>query len=775
VATANLTGALTVDTSALNIGSWNGSSEFFSGVIDEVAVYTSALSATQVTNHYSAGINTAPPPPQSQLSVSRSGAGNGTVTSTPSGINCGVTCSVGFPSGTSVTLTAAPAAGSVFTGWSGGGCSGTGTCIVSLSTNTTVNAAFAPVPTSPLSVTKSGAGAGTVTSTPSGINCGATCVANFPTGNNVTLTATASAGSQFSGWSGGGCSGTGTCIVSLSTNTTVDAGFGPAPTTGYQQVVTGDAPAGYWRLDETSGTTAANTTGAANNGTYTNVTLNQPGLLASASNRAASFSGTNSRVQIASNTAIRPTAAVTLEAWIKPTTIPASGFASVASKAESYSLQFNSGRMEFTIIQSGTRRRLQAPAGAVAVGGTYHVVGVYNGTTQSLYINGSLAASAALTGAITANNNALYIGSWNGSSEFFRGTIDEVAVYSTALTASQVTNHYTTGTTVLVALVQNAPDVRLVADGGAAHARDRRSTPVGSAFDDALHRLYVVGTLGRGLSARNGVTVFDTRTWRIVDRIRTGGSGAASIAVDPVRHLVYVTSAFFESDGVRGAVQVINGRNGRIVRSVPTGPGPKAIAVNPRTGTAYVTAATSVDGSTAVMAIERGRVVATIPIGPFERYYDNPFGLAVNPVTNTVYASNPLDGFVYVIDGASNAVVRSVGVGGEPTALAVNPKTGLVHVATARRVVAISGPTHAVARRFSVGGRPRGLAVDAARGVVYATTTRGAVVAIAGGTARVVAHAIKPNGVAVSRTGRVAVADAYRRSVAVFGRGPGTT
>ena len=57
-----------------------------------------------------------------------------------------------------------------------------------------------------LTVAKSGTGTGTVTAT--GINCGADCSESFPTGNSVQLTATASAGSIFSGWSGGGCSGT---------------------------------------------------------------------------------------------------------------------------------------------------------------------------------------------------------------------------------------------------------------------------------------------------------------------------------------------------------------------------------------------------------------------------------------------------------------------------------------------------------------------------------------------------------------------------------------
>jgi DNA-binding beta-propeller fold protein YncE len=104
----------------------------------------------------------------------------------------------------------------------------------------------------------------------------------------------------------------------------------------------------------------------------------------------------------------------------------------------------------------------------------------------------------------------------------------------------------------------------------------------------------------------------------------------------------------------------------------------------------------------------------------------------------------------------------------------VNPKTGLVYATTARQVVAINGVTHAVARRIAAGGRPLGIAVDASNGTVYTTTSRGAVVAIANGTARVVGHAIKPNGVAVSRKGRVAVADASRRSIAVLG-GPGST
>jgi len=76
------------------------------------------------------------------LTVSKSGTGSGTVTSAPAGIDCGSTCSAGFDAGSSVTLTAAADAGSAFGGWSGGGCSGTGACTVTMSAATTVTAAF---------------------------------------------------------------------------------------------------------------------------------------------------------------------------------------------------------------------------------------------------------------------------------------------------------------------------------------------------------------------------------------------------------------------------------------------------------------------------------------------------------------------------------------------------------------------------------------------------------------------------------------------------------
>ena len=159
------------------------------------------------------------------LTVSKTGTGTGSVSSSPVGITCGATCANSFNYGTVVTLTATPATGSTFTGWSGGGCSGTSTCVVSVTAATSVSASFSNQPQRSLDVTKDGVGGGSVTSTPSGIDCGSTCSITFDQGTVVTLSATPDANSDFAGWSGEGCTGTGTCIVTLNKARSVTATF----------------------------------------------------------------------------------------------------------------------------------------------------------------------------------------------------------------------------------------------------------------------------------------------------------------------------------------------------------------------------------------------------------------------------------------------------------------------------------------------------------------------------------------------------------------------
>ncbi|MER2562694.1 MAG: hypothetical protein ABTQ32_18350 [Myxococcaceae bacterium] len=160
------------------------------------------------------------------LTIVRTGSGSGTVTSSPAGIACGATCAANFVEGAVVTLTAAQGPTSTFAGWSGGGCSGTGSCVVTLAAATTVTATFTRTQYT-LAVSRAGSGTGTVTSLPSGINCGATCNASYDADTVVTLTATPGGTSTFGGWSGA-CTGTGSCVVTLSAARSVTATFNVA-------------------------------------------------------------------------------------------------------------------------------------------------------------------------------------------------------------------------------------------------------------------------------------------------------------------------------------------------------------------------------------------------------------------------------------------------------------------------------------------------------------------------------------------------------------------
>ena len=163
------------------------------------------------------------------LNVARAGTGSGVVTSLPSGINCGADCSQNYAAGTMVTLSAAPTGLSTFTGWSGA-CTGTGPCVVTMNAAATVTATFT-INSYPLTIAKGGAGSGVVTSSPAGIDCGADCTETYPATSLVALTAVADPGSTFAGWSGGGCAGTGPCLVSIGSATTVTANFSTTPTT----------------------------------------------------------------------------------------------------------------------------------------------------------------------------------------------------------------------------------------------------------------------------------------------------------------------------------------------------------------------------------------------------------------------------------------------------------------------------------------------------------------------------------------------------------------
>ncbi|NLX37046.1 MAG: hypothetical protein GXY68_10195, partial [Chloroflexi bacterium] len=153
---------------------WSGSGCTGTGACSVTMDAAKSVEATFTLNSYT-------------LSVTKAGTGTGTVTSSPAGITCGSDCSEVFNHGTAVTLTAAAATGSTFTGWSGSGCTGTSACTVTMDAAKSVEATFT-LNSYTLSVTKAGTGSGTVTSSPAGISCGSDCSEVFNHGTSVTLT-----------------------------------------------------------------------------------------------------------------------------------------------------------------------------------------------------------------------------------------------------------------------------------------------------------------------------------------------------------------------------------------------------------------------------------------------------------------------------------------------------------------------------------------------------------------------------------------------------------
>jgi hypothetical protein len=159
------------------------------------------------------------------LAAAKAGTGQGTVVSSPAGINCGASCSSTFGAGTVVTLTGTPSPGSTFSGWSSGGCSGTSPCGLAGNGSITVTATFDALSASAYTLSVSENGPGTVSSSSGGINCGSVCTASYVSSTVVTLTAVPAPGAKFDGWSGGGCSGAGTCTVTLNTAMSITASF----------------------------------------------------------------------------------------------------------------------------------------------------------------------------------------------------------------------------------------------------------------------------------------------------------------------------------------------------------------------------------------------------------------------------------------------------------------------------------------------------------------------------------------------------------------------
>ncbi len=198
-----------------------------------------------------------------------------------------------------------------------------------------------------------------------------------------------------------------------------------------------------YSFDEGSGTTVTDTSGNGNNGTASGTDWTS-----GKHSGALSFNGTSSMVTVPDSPSLHLSTAMTVEAWVDPTTV-GSTWADVIYKGN-----------DNYYLEATTTKNADAPGGGGLIGGSYgeafgpaaltpdtwtHLAVTYDGADVRLYVNGTQVADTPKTGSILTSTNALQIGGDSVYGQFFHGAIDDVRIYDTALSAGQIQTDMTTG------------------------------------------------------------------------------------------------------------------------------------------------------------------------------------------------------------------------------------------------------------------------------------------------------------------------------------------
>lgn len=234
--------------------------------------------------------------------------------------------------------------------------------------------------------------------------------------------------------------------------------------------------------------------------------------------------------------------------------------------------------------------------------------------------------------------------------------------------------------------------------------------PFAMAANSVTNKIYVVSWTDNLGEDPGNLTVIDGNTNTIIKTIQVG-NGPADVAVNSKTNKVYIANNFPFTFG--GTVSVIDGATNTITATVSTGCSLEDVAVNPITNKIYVTGYWS--GCNIVTVIDGATNKTTSLTAGYE-----PFGIAVNQLTNTIYVANNGDDTVTVIDGYTNSPIV-LPVGNHPTGIAVNQDTNQIYVANNgdNTVTVIDGDTNTTAWTISVGSQPALVAVNPVTNVIY--------------------------------------------------------
>jgi hypothetical protein len=228
------------------------------------------------------------------------------------------------------------------------------------------------------------------------------------------------------------------------------------PAGGYAGAVLADSPLAYWRFDELTGTTAVDSSGHGNDAHYTGgVSLGAPGALTGEDDTAVSFDGVTGFVDAGHLFAFPGQVPFSIEAWVSAQA--STSYMGVAASNDAAGGPPTEGYLLFVAPPGGTLglQRIDGDNVSTAAGtsnlagsGYMYVVAAFDGVELDVYANGELQGTQTASFAIAGAVADFVVGAEaGGSSNFFAGSLDEVAVYDHALSADRVRAHYLAGVT----------------------------------------------------------------------------------------------------------------------------------------------------------------------------------------------------------------------------------------------------------------------------------------------------------------------------------------
>lgn len=253
------------------------------------------------------------------------------------------------------------------------------------------------------------------------------------------------------------------------------------------------------------------------------------------------------------------------------------------------------------------------------------------------------------------------------------------------------------------------------------------ASPFAVAVNPVTNRVYAANLF------QDTVTVIDGSTDEVIATVPTGRSPTA-LAVNPTTNRIYVAN----DDG--NSITVIVGSANKDVATIPVGPNPDSVAVNPITNKIYVANENFVGGGPGNVMVIDGRTnkaVATLNKGPM------PFGIAVNPKTNKVYVVGSYlgaSGAITVIDGTTGSTSKiplpSLGLLTTASAVAVNQVSNKIYAASDNydTVFVLDGSTGDVVATIDAGPTPHAVAVDPVTDKIYVANYDSNTVTVIDGT-----------------------------------------